>query len=356
MSPCYGWRKLSPKTWSPLMPVLLALVALIPSGPVPAQVVKRDQMTVEFIGLDSWDPARIDTELTGGKPAEVYYCAANLKQDLGMADASVVHDSDADGRAYVLVTVVEPQHADRVRFRPAPGGRSFPGSDWSDLERALTSRSVEAQRALLDYGSHLRRIDDAPGPDNPEVDGDGDGASPTVVHIWRLLTERRTQADFDRAIRAIAHEPEPAARIAAAAILAGFPDRDLALFALVEALRDAEPAVRTTSGQALITWIQHSARPVDWEPVADELRHVLAGTNLFAFPWVLELLVASDVSSDLAPALLYDGGDLVLDALTASHAKTSARALALLERLSGRSWGKDRNAWRHWIDTLNADR
>ncbi len=319
-----------------------------------AETVSRGGTTVEFIGLEEWTPERIDAALTKGKPIEPYYCAANLKQDVGMSDASVMHHMPGkDGKRTIIVTVVEPQYADRVVYKPQPEGSDAPIDRWEALRKNLAGRTQDVQIALIKYGEAVRE-----GNDNAyqAIVKKYGREMPGILEVWQLLSERRTQADQDRAIWALAHHADAETRAVAGAILAGFPEHDLAVWALVDGLRDADSSVRSACGQALITWTKNHARPIDWEPVLPTLRHLLGGTNLFAFPWVLDMLATTGIESNLVPDLLRDRHDLVLDTVAASHERTRDRALTFLRKVSGQELGPDRDAWQAWIDSLHRDR
>ena len=95
------------------------------------------------------------------------------------------------------------------------------------------------------------------------------------------------------------------------------------------------------------------ARPIDWRASQGDLRLLLGGTNLQAMPRVFELLAATSVAPELAPVLLKDNADWVLDHLGAEAPGASYLAHRLLVRLNaGRDLGPSRSAWATWVSTL----
>ena len=70
--------------WLPIVATLvLARVAAL------AQVVETSNGKVEFIGLEKWTPATIQEKLGYASPDKFHFCAADLKERLKFADASV---------------------------------------------------------------------------------------------------------------------------------------------------------------------------------------------------------------------------------------------------------------------------
>lgn len=123
----------------------------------------------------------------------------------------------------------------------------------------------------------------------------------------------------------------------AAAVLANFAAQDSTWWALTEALRDGDEAVRFA---ALVVLDGLPARPVNWAPAVPALRALLGGTNVAATQDVLELLDRTHVSAALARPLLHHNGDWVLMHLRAEYPLASYSAHTLLVRLnSGRDLG-----------------
>ncbi len=325
------------------------LLGALPS--VEGEVVERGGTKVEFIGLEEWTPERIDAILTGGRDIEPYYCAATLKDDVGMADAAVMHDIGRDGSHSMVVMVVEPKYAERVVYRPEPTVGSVRVESWKELAVDLEQPAGGLQRAIMSYADCLTLGEDEA---HRRLVQAGRGGEDEQREAWRRFAKLRTPEDFDRAVWALAHDADSRMRSVAAVVLAGFPERDLALYSLVDGLRDADARVRGTCGQLLMGWTRSCARPVDWSPALESLRHVISGTNLFALPRVLELLTATEVSPSLAADLVGGRCEVLSAMLDASHERTRERARSLLTRLAGKDLGVDRSAWEGWFATLDA--
>jgi hypothetical protein len=98
--------------------------------------------------------------------------------------------------------------------------------------------------------------------------------------------------------------------------------------------------------------MRFAPREVDWTPIAVSLRHLLNGTNLFAYPLVKELLVETNLSPALARRLLDEGAVVLLLAhLRADHALTRARALRFLTHVRGESLSTPAE-WEAWLTNL----
>jgi hypothetical protein len=92
---------------------------------------------------------------------------------------------------------------------------------------------------------------------------------------------------------------------------------------------------------------------VDWHPIAGSLRASLAGTRLFAFPLLVRVLNATEVSPSLAPQLLGGGnGYLVLSAASAEVFPERIAVRRLLSRLSGLPPESDQATWQRWLAGL----
>lgn len=331
----------------------LAIASLLAAGTAPAQVLPNGKGQVEFAGLEQWTPERIRQQLTKGQDVDtVHYCAANLIQDVGMIDAAVlVYPGEGDG-TYYFVTVIEPDHAERVRYLPAIEGAPRAIEAWSGLAEALRGRSIGAQMGLVHYARFLRDGEERALQRLSTTEADRE----QTVRVWQELQRLDDPSDHERALWALAHDPDTADRECAAAILMNFADHDITWWALTDGMRDAEPAVRSTCGQAVLSMVHADPEPVDWEPAARSLRFLLGGTNLFALSHVLDMLTATSVSPDLAGPLLGDNGSLVLAYLGASLPRVRAQAHEFLKTIGGTDRGTEVAAWQSWLDGLAGDR
>ncbi len=121
----------------------------------------------------------------------------------------------------------------------------------------------------------------------------------------------------------------------------------------MEGVRDPDYWVSTTSTQSLITLTKYVPRIVNWTPVASSIKRILNGTNLYAFPFILEALFRTKVSTKLSKRLLLDGGEMVMAYLKATHERERNLAHDLLVQLSGKDFGLDVSRWESWIAGLH---
>jgi hypothetical protein len=110
--------------------------------------------------------------------------------------------------------------------------------------------------------------------------------------------------------------------------------------------------VSGTASQVLSTLSHSAARPVNWAPVADGLRAVLDGTDLFVHNDLLDALAVTRVDPALAPALLRGGGELVLAKLRSQDPTGARAAHRFLAQVSGRDFGQNAALWENWVRSL----
>src|SRR5205085_2176246 len=139
-------------------------------------------------------------------------------------------------------------------------------------------------------------------------------------------------------------------RMTAAVVLSNFGAQDSTWWVLVRALRDPHEAVRESALGAL----RHlPTRTLDWRPSASDLRLLLGGTNLPAITTVFDLLARTNVAPELAPHLLRDNADWILDHLGSETPMAGDTAHRLLVQLNGgRDLGRTRAAWESWTRSL----
>ena len=177
---------------------------------------------------------------------------------------------------------------------------------------------------------------------------------PAEEEKWFVfLEERHSEADFDLALDRLSRDGDYRHRIVAALVLTNFGQRDSAWRALVGGLRDANEIVRVVCAEALLSLANYTPRKVDWSSSTADLNLLLSGTNLFAYAWVIQILIETEVSPKLARPLLKDeAGELLLAYLNASHNHEREIAHDLLAQLSGRDFGFDGRRWREWVATV----
>jgi len=313
-----------------------------------AQVVDTEKGKVEFIGLKRWSIKMIEDSLAVHSPKGhgLWGCAAELVADLHFADASVIRYSEDSG-LYSVITVVEPQDSTQIQFRSKPTGSETILSEYTPLDSIISKDYMSFQIALVNYHLFLTGRTDSLRTLLREWGVD----SAIVYNIWRFLVSKRDERDKSLALRTSLHNPNQRNRMIASAILANFPQDNASWCTLMEVLRDREPIVNITARQSLTTMARHSTRTVNWSPCVETLRHLLAGTNLFAYTTVLDVLQQTGISPPLASQLLNESTkDLLLANLQAHHQNERNLAHAFLRSLAGEDLGNDPAMWRKWIE------
>ncbi len=317
----------------------IIILLLVCCGTVAAQVVQTPNGSLEFVGLERWDIATLEQRLGYDWFAKL---SCNGRHDLtarlGFADAQCV-SYVKDGRPYKVITVLEPQAVARVNYFLEPEASLPTPSTWSDIRRIVEEETF--LNTIADYGSKL----------------DGavrrDTVMPEEDRVWfTFLQERRTDEDYRLACIHLATDGDFRNRIVAALVLMNFGYRDIAWQGLMHGLRDANEIVRSVCAQSLLSLMRYTPRRVDWRASVGDLNILLSGTNLCAYSWSLELVVATKISPELAhPLLKGKASDLLLDHLNASHDRERELAHRLLVRLSGIDLGYDTELWHEWITT-----
>lgn len=335
--------------WKTLMATALLLGGLGPAATA-AQVLETPEGKVEFIGLHHWTPEQVrdtlaalrpDVPLTSGA------CAAILQLQAGFPEAAVHGYSFADGNVekHKLITLVEPEESDRVRFAPVPVDSFAPVDRWAEAYAILQGKAQAWTLAIQHRGrnshpedwSRLRGID-----------------STDYLEARAFLENHATEADLALALDILSRDRAGLNRVVAVGILSGFADREETWHALVRAARGFGPLDGGRNAAALL--ISGTAREapgsIDWSPVSDDLAAILSGTNLFAFMPVLGLMAHTGLSPEMTRELLADGAPLVIDHLAAWSPMARGSARMFLEEVSGEQHGDDVEAWKNWMASL----
>ena len=320
---------------------LLLILPLLAVAPARAQILDTPAGPVEFVGLVHRTPEAVRDALAAARPDVPIHttgAAQALRESLGFADAAAgtfVGFGLPEG--YMTLTVVEPEEAARVCYAEPPPDSLAPVPEWSEAYALFADARWAWGYAV--FGA-------ATAPNAPD--------ETSLPAVRAFLDAHSSDADRARALEVLATDRDWVNRSIAAAVLSRFPDWDETWHALARAARGFEPDDRSRglAVAALTALGQRHARPVDWVPAAEDLRALLDGTSVFAFPQVLEVLARTRVSRELAGPLLAGGGELVLAHLAISIPSTRARAMGVLEGLSGLDHGSDAELWRAWIETL----
>jgi hypothetical protein len=327
--------------------VSIALASALVATPLAAQnVLTTPDAKIEIIGLKTWTVKMIEDSLAKYAPNDkltVHACAAILQEKLHFAGASVnVYMSfpEYDFKKYVAITVVEPSDSARIHHKAWKFDSIPPRAEWAAAYAVLRANDELTQRALQTASFFNERLTAADSTKFAKLDA-----------LHRLIVGSRGAADYDNAIRTIENDSVMANRIMAAILLSSFADRDGAWWALVDAQRDPT-RVSSHASMSLRTMTKVAPRVVDWRPMADRLRYIIDGTNLFAFNQTLSTLVATGVSPSLAQSLLGDGGTLVMAKLRSGDIFSRREATAFLAQLSGLPTTSDADTFERWMNGL----
>lgn len=334
---------------APVAVAALSLATLVWAAPAGAQArFDTAHVRVEVLGLKRWTIAMLRDSVrvkSGGEGLESSACQIVLRDSLHFADALVMgmygYAPPFPGADHWLVLkVVEPGDSAAVRWTAFPRD-SFrlvrPG--YASLIAGVTDTAGDFWVGrIINPLQHARRA----------------GARPEDVEYARrldaFLAAHRSSDDWRTARAVLRTDPLYVNRLAAAVVLANFPERDSTWWALTEALRDPNQPVR---GAAEIVLAHFPSRPMNWTPVAPTLRALLGGTNVSATQSVMELLARTHASPSLAAPLLRDNGAWVLTHLRAESPGARPAAHALLVQLAGgRDLGDSAEAWEGWMETL----
>lgn len=325
----------------------LCLATSVVAQSVRNAILETPTARVELIGLKRWTLPMIQDSLARYAPGESlasHACAAILRQKLGFADAAAQYSppSAANPKGYWAVPVVEPQDSARVRYRELPHDSLPDRADWAAALAVFRDHNQVFQSAIQTPAFLLGRMH----PDSVEAQ-----LAPSRP-LLKFLREHRTEVNRHLALWTLERDRNARNRVLATVIMAGFAASDSTWWALADAFRDQDGMVAATASQVLSTLSRSATRPVNWAPVADGVRAVLDGTNLFAHNTLLEVLAATRVDPALAPVLLSGGGELVLAKLRSEDGIGARAARRFLKQVSGRDFGQDAAAWEKWIRSL----
>ncbi|MDB5035331.1 MAG: hypothetical protein JWQ98_2572 [Chlorobi bacterium] len=324
-----------------------------------AQTIATPSGPLEFIGLRSWNPQQLWNAIYASSPGSgAHACAAVLKSDFEFPDAAVNAYMENDS-IYWVVTVVEKEFRDRVQYLPAQTGSVAIPSDWNPLLTIPQSKALSINIAVQTYHHILaEKQADAVNEVVAETKSIREHNSSITIDmalvksLWKFLGDHRTGQDRTLAMRVLATDSSEARRTLAASMLLNFADNDSTWHILVDAERDSSSNVREAARTSLGNLVDDKPRTIHWMPAVPALRHILAGTNLFALTPTLVMLTKTGISPTLASPLLHGNADLVLGYLQAHHQFEREVAHDFLAAISGRDYGFDAAKWGEWIAGL----
>lgn len=315
---------------------------------VTAQFLAEYGARVEVLGLQHWTPAMLQDSLAvraRGASRTSPKLAATLREKLGFPE-TMAQRQLGDSAVNVLVALIEPQESRRVRRRNI-------GKD--------TSRSAQPRWPQLGEAArkHLNVLSDAL---EPPIYARAVGLLPTVPlavrpdstevrQVWVALEQYRKPDEVSAANDALTSSPNVYERLAAIALLSNFEQDDAAWRTLIGAMLDPDARVGELAARVLHTFVRHAQRPVDWRPAASDIHAILNGSALQHLNTVLDVLVATGVSPDLAKPLLRDGGYAVLMFAGAASPSVRLPSHRFMRAVSGTDHTTP-DQWRSWIARL----
>lgn len=319
---------------------------------VPPDTVHTKRGTVEFIGLDRWSLDQLTDSLKAIAPdRSLHFCAATLKDPLGFADAGVIRYFGS-GKFYTVITAVEPADSNRVQYRDPPADTLNLPNDWAfpiDLAKEqprMFDVAFQLYDEVLKGGADSAR---ALAEERKSVDAEA------AAQLWSWLQEHDTPETRQRALRHLTEDADSLHRKIAATALVNFADDDRVWHALADALRDADNRVRFAAQITLGTMLRAGTVPtVDWQPATPSLRHLLDGTNVFAYRLVLRMLAETNVDPALQEELMGGGGELVLGYYRSTYDHVQTVADRFLKQISGHRYERPEK-WEQWIRSLPAE-
>lgn len=320
----------------------LACLVLIaaPHALVAQQRIARDTV-VEILGLQEWTVERVRASLQRLRPGISLAgaaCAVLLRDSLGFAQAAVETWSFPD-TVWTTLTVIEPQQSARVRpLRPLSD--SLPDrADWS-AAIGLVRRNAFVVSPLQHYDVLRGRTDSV--FERP--------VNAAALEFRNRIRELARTADYERLIWTVSHDRNRSNRLIATLVLGHFPERDQTWWTLMRALRGPSDLAGGMDELVLVGMAREGEYRVDWAPVAEDLQHLLAGTNLFAFLDVLQILAYTGLEPELIRRLIPAGKDLLIGNLRSKNPSRRKQVRFFLSRVSGEDLGEDPEVWVQWVE------
>jgi hypothetical protein len=333
-----------------LLILSMVIIVLCPCKAIHGQVINTPNADIEFIGLKNWSAQDLYDNIKASNPGKPFHaCAVYLKDVLKFADAAVTAYY-SEGRMYILVIVVEPQFASRIRYNPPLKEPKPVITRWSALAEIYKLHPNEYMFALQLVGYRFG---------TPHYDiskaglSFGDDTISTIKKVWHALELDNTPKDRSLALETLKNDANFINRILALSVLSNFLGQDSAWQATLNAFCDSDARVLNSATAVLENYARVQKRAVDWSPAVETIRALLAGTNAFAFIPTLRILTETKISPNLAAPILKGGGDLLLDFLRANRQSERDLAHNLLVQLARQDLGYDSVKWSAWIASLH---
>lgn len=321
------------------------ILSLIFHSIIYGQVVETDRGKVEFIGLEQWELNDLtDTLRTISPDRDLSACAADLRYRLGFPAASAIGYL-RDGAIYTVITVIEPQNKDRIKYISSPSDTLPVSPHWELAIQIMEDDLQSFNHALYSYAHVL-----AEGKESARSSLSDWVDKENVEAMWDFLQDHNSPEDHEVALWTLKSDGNFINRIVAIAILANFSEYDLTWWTLANSLRD--PADRVSGAATTVIGAMARADPksVNWEPAFSSLQYLMQGTNLFAYNTVLSILPKTGITRKLATQLLNDDSkSLLLAYLEAENEQVQKYGQSYLSVFLDDNQEKEPD----WIETLH---
>jgi hypothetical protein len=313
-----------------------------------AQVVTTPDGQVEFVGLKSSEGKKfLEKFVAQTRNAGFHLCAADFKYEYNLRSSVHVYININDNKrvSYTVVKFVDPVNNNIKSYAVPVFKDTMPlNTRWDNINGMIEKKSQ-------DYKKLCQRImlEKYPDPDKKLI---------TTVdterykELYNEIMSLKTEENLKLIMKALKTDANEKNRRDAVNLLILFIDKPDALNSLLACLSDPYDRVSGAAEEVIKSIAPYFPKPFDWSAYSAELKHIIDGSQLFAFDTVLNLLAVTKISPDLSSALLKNGGELVLDNLTLKHPDEREIAHNFLKQISGSDYGYDTEKWQNWINSL----
>lgn len=326
--------------------IILNFTCLLSHPPAHCQIIETPRGKAEVLGLKVLTLQQVLDTLSVKLPgASIDKCATNLKY-IGFPEASVKLNLAEEGKFYTVVTLVEPQYANFVKYKEALTDTLAIISDWQPGIEIFKNNHDEFHIGLINYGIDEILKESSDFAQNFDIE--------KIRKLWEFLSQHSHESNREMAIWILNNDGNYLNRSIAAALLINFSESDLVWWNLMESLRDPDARVSSAGRSVLEYFAENRARNINWQPAIISLHYLINGTNLFAFDTVLKVLTKTNLSEKLFKRLIDKSkGHLILSYLKANHKDERELAYRFLTKLTGKDFGYDATKWEALIVSLS---
>lgn len=290
-------------------------LSLLSSLSVYGQVVDTKRGKVEFIGLEQWNVNELVDTLRAISPNKTLHaCAADLRRKLGFPDASAIGYYDKNKNIYTVITVIEDQYRDQIEYLNVPSDTLQPVKEWEKTLNVFQKDPQSFNWAIQFYGNVLQKNKEKASEDIPNWIN-----KENIMAVWNFLLEHQSVKDKELAYWILKSDGNYKNRMIAAAILANFTESDYTWWMLIDEMRFPDARASNVAQAVVNTTLETKPRIVNWQPAVHSLKHLMEGTNLFAYNTVLEMLAQTGMDEKLATQLLTERASWLLQAYLESN-------------------------------------